>query len=362
MKKLITLFIIALITQAAVVSQSCLPSGITFTSQTAIDNFQTDYPGCTEIGGDVIIESETIHNLNGLSVVTLIEGNLEVIGCDILASLAGLDNVTSIEGDLVLAGNDALFSFTGLGALTTIGGDVDIRANSYLVHFTGLDNLVTIEGGVWVWLNPNLLSFNGLGKLTSIGDGLSIGIYGWPSGTWGNDNLVSLDGLSKLTSISGDLKIIGNSALSNLAGLDNINSGSIGNLTIAHNFLLSTCEVQSVCDYLANPSGTISILSNASGCGDQAEVEYACTLVGIADINLESEFSIYPNPADKDLFISSEHGMIIDEVRIYNQIGQEVLHENQNTNKLDISMLQQGMYVVVLVSDDLNIRKKLIIN
>ena len=362
MKKLIFLLLIALITQTAVISQPCLPSGITFNSQTAIDNFQANHPNCTEIGGDVIIDGETINNLNGLSVITLIEGKLEIIGCDVLSSLTGLNNVTVIEGDFVLAGNDALFSFIGLDALTTIGGNFDIRANNYLIHFTGLGNLTTIGGGVWIWLNSNLSSFAGLEKLTSIDDGLSIGIYGWPSGTWGNGSLTSLTGLHNLTSVSGDLKVIGNDALSSLSGLDGINPASIGNLTIAHNAVLSTCEVQSVCDYLHNPNGTISILGNASGCGDQAEVEYACTMIGIPDINLESEFSIYPNPAENILFISSENGIVIDEVRIYNQVGQKVLQETQITNELDISMLQQGLYVIVLTSNDLNIRKKLIIN
>ena len=362
MKKLIILFTLALLSTNFVVSQPCLPSGITFTSQTAVDNFQTNYPNCTEIGGDVIVDSETIHNLNALSVVTLIEGNLEVIGCDILASLTGLNNVTSLGGDLEIAGNDALFNLTGLEGLTSIGGNLDVRANSYLIDFTGLDNVNSIGGTVWVWLNYNLTSFAGLEKLTSIGDGLSIGIYGFPSGTWGNESLTKISQLSSLISVSGDLKIIGNNALSNLSGLDNINSNTIGNLTIAHNLSLTTCEVQSVCDYLDNPTGSTSILGNASGCGDEAEVQYACALVGISDITLESEFSIYPNPADKNLFISSENGLTIDEVRIYNQVGQEVIRENHNTNKLDISMLRQGMYVVVLVSNDLNIQKKLIVN
>ena len=33
----------------------CLPEGITFSTQAEIDNFQTNYPGCTEIEGDVVI-------------------------------------------------------------------------------------------------------------------------------------------------------------------------------------------------------------------------------------------------------------------------------------------------------------------
>jgi hypothetical protein len=49
---------------------TCLPEGINFTTQAQIDNFQTNYPGCTEIEGDVLILGSNITNLTGLSVLT----------------------------------------------------------------------------------------------------------------------------------------------------------------------------------------------------------------------------------------------------------------------------------------------------
>ncbi|MCU0371231.1 MAG: hypothetical protein MUC31_07440, partial [Bacteroidales bacterium] len=75
MKKLFIFFTGVLISFSGL-SQSCLPEGIYFESQTQIDNFQVDYPGCTEIEGDVIIFSpyDEISNLNGLSVLTSIGG------------------------------------------------------------------------------------------------------------------------------------------------------------------------------------------------------------------------------------------------------------------------------------------------
>ncbi len=57
-------------------SQPCLPSGITFSTQEEIDNFQSNYPYCTEIEGDVIIEGNDVTNLYGLSVLTAIGGFL----------------------------------------------------------------------------------------------------------------------------------------------------------------------------------------------------------------------------------------------------------------------------------------------
>lgn len=60
-------------------AQSCLPDGITFTTQAQIDSFQINYPGCTEIEGSVDIYSDDIQNLQGLSVVTSIGGSLQFI-------------------------------------------------------------------------------------------------------------------------------------------------------------------------------------------------------------------------------------------------------------------------------------------
>ena len=54
-------------------AQACLENGITFSRQGQIDSFELNYPGCTLIEGDVIIQEEqdsTIFNLHGLSVLT----------------------------------------------------------------------------------------------------------------------------------------------------------------------------------------------------------------------------------------------------------------------------------------------------
>ena len=360
MKKITLLIVLALIIQGTVLSQPCLPSGITFTTQEQIDNFQTNHPNCTEIGGNLIVDGESIFNLDGLNVITSVGGNLQFMGCDILSSLTGLENITSLGGSLVVAGNDALFDLTGLEGLTAIGANLEARSNSYLINFTGLDNVTSIGGGFYLYFNNNLSSFDGLNNLTSIAGGMELGatVFGI---ILNNPALESLTGLGNLTSVGGPLKIRYCDILTSLSGLDNINSSSIENLVITHNPLLSTCAVLSVCEYLASPAGTITIQANASGCGDQYEVEYACQFVAIPDINLESEFSIYPNPAKKKLFISSENGMSIDEVIIYNQFGQKVLQENQILKVVDVSMLRQGMYVVELMSNGLKMREKLII-
>ena len=126
-------------------------------------------------------------------------------------------------------------------------------------------------------------------------------------------------------------------------------------------FSLSTCEVQSICDYLASPTGFIEIYNNAIGCNSLEEVEEACEGVSVECINPEDEISIFPNPANKQLTISSKDGATIEKIIIYNQTGQKVLQEKPANNIIDISQLQPGMYLIEVVSGQRIIREKLMI-
>lgn len=76
MKKLILSAILFLLFSYTLEAQSCLPEGITFSTQAHIDSFQTLYPNCTEIEGDVLIEGDDITNLDSLNVITSVGGNL----------------------------------------------------------------------------------------------------------------------------------------------------------------------------------------------------------------------------------------------------------------------------------------------
>jgi hypothetical protein len=78
-----------------------------------------------------------------------------------------------------------------------------------------------------------------------------------------------------------------------LTGLDNIAANSITNLKIRNNSSLSTCEVQSICDYLAAPNGTVTISDNVDGCNSQAQVIAACETVDIEEAVAGSNFSIF---------------------------------------------------------------------
>ena len=100
MYKFTLLIVLTLVFQVSLLSQ-CLPEGITFTTQTEINNFQTNYPGCSLIEGNVFIQGSDINNLAGLDSLISIEGNL-VIENTVLDNLAGLDSLISVGGSLSL--------------------------------------------------------------------------------------------------------------------------------------------------------------------------------------------------------------------------------------------------------------------
>jgi len=248
MKKLVFILgIIAFLT--GIKAQSCLPEGITFSSQDQIDNFQSNYPNCTEIEGNMIINGEDINNLNGLEMINTVGGELFIgyygwAGNPELTDLSGLENLHIIQGSLHMINNISLNNLSGLDGLIEIGGHLYI-SNNTITNFEGINNLMTIGGSLVI-----------------------------------DDNyyLSSLSGLSSLNSIGNDLKITSNPVLSSLEGLNNINPSSITSLEIKHNSSLSNCSIGSICNYLMTPNGPITIINNNSGCDSPPEIATSCGL------------------------------------------------------------------------------------
>src|SRR5690606_39044436 len=203
----------------------CPTGDVGLYSQAHVNNFATNYPNCTEITGFLYINGITITDLSPLS------------------------NIQSIGGFLEIGSNSQLTNLDGLSNLTEIGGDLTIQGNSQLTNLDGLSNL------------------------TSVGGYLSI---------YYNSNLTNLDGLSNLTSVGADLVINSNYSLTDISGLQNIDPNSILSsylgvgLYITGNPLLSVCNLDNFCTYLAG-SGLRTISGNAGDCISEAAVNAACS-------------------------------------------------------------------------------------
>lgn len=337
-------------------AQSCCPNGIVFYSQTAIDNFQANYPGCTEIEGHVVITDNStikITNLNGLSVLTSIGEGLFVGDIDALTSLTGLHNLESIGGYLEIFLFDSLSDITALDKLEAIGGGLYIDGNRVLTNLSGLNNITHIAGTMKIAGNDRLKDLSALSAVTAIEGDVEI---------YNNDSLLSLSGLEKVTTIGGYLFVFNNDLLCSLTGLDSIDAESIQGLEINGNNWLSGCEVLSICNYLNNPSGNTLIVGNTVGCNSIEEVLDSCNAnaVSVEEHYMMTGLSVYPNPTSSEITISGIEG-IIDEISIYNKLGQRVIYEMKPDNTINVSRLPQGLYIVEVRWNEHRVREKLIV-
>jgi len=304
-KKTLLLFIVFQLSNFYL--QACLPEGITFSTQSEINNFQANFPGCASIEGDVLVKGNDISDLSGLNMLTSIAGDLNIgdiwSGNPILNNLSGLENLTAIGGSLNIMSNNYLLNLSGLNALSTIGSDLllvnnfnltclsgldllthigrdfisvgnssltslaalgnlngDIRDlhfydNWALLNFNGLENIYTIERDMFICCTA-VTNFSGLDNLKEIGGDVTIGNFYWG----GNPSLHSLTGLNSLTSILGNVSISANDSLTDLSGLTNLST--IGaSLGISWNPLLAGLTGL---ETLTSIGGTLSIGSNNS--------------------------------------------------------------------------------------------------
>ncbi len=247
--------------------QGCLPEGITFETQEQIDSFPVNYPGCTEIGGNVDIMNGQITNLLGLSNITVIGGRLTIGLIEELTSLSGLDNLTTIGDYLSIINNENLTDLTGLNQLVSISGDMLFYGNQGLGNFEGLNNLNFIGGDFNTDWNESLQNFSGLENLDSIGGRLNIS---------SSQFLTNLNGLDNLKRVGGEIYIQYNTNLSDIQGLSNLEQGTINSLNISSNPALHDCQILPFCQFLSNPTGSVNIYSNGAGCNNPAEIAESC--------------------------------------------------------------------------------------
>jgi hypothetical protein len=306
-----------------VLSQSCLPEGIEFTSQAQIDSFQADYPGCTQVEGTVEINGDDISNLGGLSVVTTIGGSLYISNNDILTDMSGLSSLTHVTGALLISTNPLLTYFAGLENLTSVEGDVFISNNLTLTDISSISNIdpanvqaLRITGNVQLATcdipfvcnylsdpNGKVTVYNnapGCENPTEIATACGITMPCLPFGDYyfysqaeidafqtiypgctnlmglvhiDGDDISNLADLSQVHSIGGTLEIHYNNLLTSLAGLDGLTSVGAA-VSIANNPLLTDISALSNLDTSKITYLVINNNAQLSECDIQAFCDY----------------------------------------------------------------------------------------
>jgi hypothetical protein len=315
-------------------SQGCLPEGITFTTQEQIDNFQANYPGCTEIEGDVLVGSWSgninynIQNLVGLNNIIKVDGRFEIVGCHAIGDLSGLNSLTQVDDYLIIYYCAELDNLSGLNSLSHVGGGFVIALNNFLTNIQALESLNAIGYGLWIEYNWSLDSLTGFDNLISVDSSINIDH---------NDNLVDI------------------------SALKNINANSIHNyLIVRYNNSLSDCAIQSICDYIENPNGLVLINNNSEGCNSPEEVEAAC-LSGVEENITSDKITLYRNPANSFITITIPGDLFIEEAIIYNHLGQKTLMAVPVNSTVDVSTLKSGIYFLEVITNKNRAGTKLVI-
>jgi Leucine-rich repeat (LRR) protein len=215
MKTIILTLLLVFVTTFNGYTQCPTQTGLYLESQADVDNFSTNYPGCIFLPNTLIIEDDNdtpITNLNGLSQLEGIGGNLTFNLNPDLISLSGLNNLASIGGNFTIINFHQFNDLSGLESLQSIGGDLKISNNGGPTSLNGLNNLNSIGGDLGINGNDNLQSLNGLENLQGSLVNLSIS---------GNNisQITSLDGISNILE---NIEISNCNALINTQGLHNI--------------------------------------------------------------------------------------------------------------------------------------------
>ena len=89
--------------------------------------------------------------------------------------------------------------------------------------------------------------------------------------------------------------------------------------------------------------------------------DFSVQLLSVDDLNSNS-FSIYPNPAATGFvnIVGTTNNAIT--VSVYDILGKQVINETLTNNRVNVSALNAGIYIVKISQNDASVTKKLVIN
>jgi hypothetical protein len=83
-------------------------------------------------------------------------------------------------------------------------------------------------------------------------------------------------------------------------------------------------------------------------------IEYD-VIISIEDIKLKSNLKIYPNPFKNVISVENNNSLAIDEISVYNLVGQKIKTFNLNdrvNNEINLSDLDNGTYILNILFEN----------
>jgi len=354
----------------------------------------------TSIGKNLsILNNDGLINVTGLSGLTSIGTSLNISFNSMLTSMTGLEGITSISGFVNIESN-GITSMAGLDNLESIGGDFDIRNNISLLNLGGLESLMYVQGSLYLFFNIQMTTIEALSNLVDIcgqfqmfkndavtgcaipimciltqdpNFDLFIETYGAECGS--SAQIMAQVQAANIDCAAAEAAAVVCTPLSTelvdmeirLEGRTAVLSWETATETNNQGF-----EIQRSKDGLSweniawqegsGNSNTVQTYSYTDyntyrGLNyyrlQQIDFDGAAAYSPAVSITAStvSTIDVYPNPASDFLVVSGLDGRTIDEVIIHNISGKEVLRLEDANNVIDISNLEPGMYVAVIIAE-----------
>ena len=218
---IVTLFFVS----TSVSALECSSEQISLSTQAEVDGFQMKYGPCDLVRGSLTISGEDILDLQPLSGLVEIRGDLSIRSNANLTTLTGLSGLTLIY-TLAVADNDKLSDLVGLGSLENISVGLRISRNNLLKTLEGMPSLDTVGLFLQVDANPELATLWALRQARFLYDA-EIQINA-------NGALRNLSGIPSTSRVD-RLELVGNEALTDVSGLRVADGTLVGRVSIQQN-------------------------------------------------------------------------------------------------------------------------------
>src|SRR5690606_10081856 len=268
------------------------------------------------VAGDLHILETQLANLDGLSSIISIDGDLVIYGNPQLSDISGLQDISEGIYDLYIGYNETL-SECNISSICTYlqqGGGSTIQYNAegcqdYEEVFYSCPLPECPYGGVGLYSQadvddfatyyPNCTSLEGgleisgddITDLSALSNIESISGYFTINQTV---QITNLDFLSSLTSFQGSISIYENQGLTDIFALQNIDYTTIVLLQIYQNPMLSACNLPNFCTYLSY-GVDFYIENNLGDCNSAGKILVACSNSTCDDATVRIHDSYWTN-------------------------------------------------------------------
>jgi hypothetical protein len=143
-------------------------SGFSLNTQTDVDNFQADFGPCDTVTKSIFMEFGPYTNLNGLSDIVTIVGDLKIISTSsgTASSLSGLTSLISLGG-LTIEDSNYIKSIPAMPSLTSLDRLVLFNVRT-MTDMSGFPGGVTSINEIRLGSMDSLQTLNGLSALSGI--------------------------------------------------------------------------------------------------------------------------------------------------------------------------------------------------